>query len=147
MIARQEDKERFRLAFPMLCLLAISVSVFARVVNVPGDFLSITEAISNSTANDTILVGAGRYEEQLLFPLHRLTVTSHFPSSGDSADLDSTILDASPFADADTACAIVFRGSADSSMLSGFTITGGHGYRADGTCGSAEPSMSRIAAP
>jgi hypothetical protein len=101
----------------------------ARILQVPGSYPTIGAAITSSIEEDTILVEQGRYFEILRFPHYRIYVLSHFLFSYDSTDLAQTIIDASPFADQDTACAVIFPLSATGSVLSGFTITGGHGIR------------------
>lgn len=59
------------LFFVLLILVAACINVFptyaaSRTLVVPDDYVTLTDAVGNATAGDTVLVRAGVYEEQSL---------------------------------------------------------------------------------
>ncbi|MBU1936211.1 right-handed parallel beta-helix repeat-containing protein [bacterium] len=104
----------------MLCL--------GLLIQIPQDYPTITEAIDVSSQGDTILVHPDIYPEQLWLPSHDILLVSEFFFTGDSSALYNTIIDASAWADEDTASAVlILNGSTRATTFSGFTVTGGHG--------------------
>jgi parallel beta-helix repeat protein len=63
------------------------------VINVPGDYLTIQEAINYSEFGDTVLVHPGTYTENLNFYWHYITLGSLFMVTGDTSYISSTIVD------------------------------------------------------
>ncbi|MBI5060083.1 right-handed parallel beta-helix repeat-containing protein [candidate division KSB1 bacterium] len=116
-----------------LCLLVAVLPpsvALAFVRNVPADHATIVEAMAASQPEDTILVDRGLYPELIRFPEHRLTLMSHYELSGDSADIYGTVIDGNSFANQDTATLITMDTlCVDGNVVSGFTLTGGHGTR------------------
>lgn len=83
------------------------------VIYVPDDFLSIQDAIDNIPDGDTIMVGPGTYQENLVLSGKRITLT------GSGRDL--TILTPAIANDP----LLILQNIQDSIMFSGFTVTGG----------------------
>ncbi|MBM3324391.1 MAG: hypothetical protein FJY66_01850 [Calditrichaeota bacterium] len=98
------------------------------LIQVPQDYPTITGAIEASHAGDTVLVHPGTYPEQLWLPAHDILLVSDFYFTGDSSALYSTVIDASAWAEEDTASAVmIVNGCTRATVLSGLTVTGGHG--------------------
>jgi hypothetical protein len=116
-------------------LLAIILGIISRVsyaslFEVPGDYSSITLALEATSANDTVWVHPGLYQDHLIFPSHDVVLISDYFMLGDSSAIDSTIIDASIFADLDTASVITMTAeNTQATLVDGFTLSGGHGFR------------------
>ncbi len=96
------------------------IPVGTGIINVPGDFLSIQEAIDNSYEGNIVLVDTGRYYENINFSGKSITVSSLFYIQQDSSYITHTIIDAN-----NNGSPVIFNHLEDSlSCLSGFTITG-----------------------
>ncbi len=116
-------------AFSTLILLAISLPCAAVFFEVPDDFATIGEAVYYSGQGDTILVHPGIYRERLILPGHDFLLVSDFYFSHDSSDLYNTVIDASDFAEEDTASVLTFvHGNSRATVVSGFILRGGHGF-------------------
>ncbi|MFC2080499.1 T9SS type A sorting domain-containing protein [Bacteroidota bacterium] len=108
-------------------LLAIVYGMNAQIVNVPADH-SIQAAIDAAENGDTILVQEGTYTENIRFNGKRITLASLFIIDGDTSHISRTIIDGSEPANQDTASVVLFNNGTDSTtVLCGFTITGGTG--------------------
>lgn len=118
---------RKRLGFGLLCLAIIlalttpvprAVLASSAIIYVPDDYSTIQEAVNASSDSDTIIVRDGTYYETITIA-KPLTVQSE-------KGADSTTVAA---ADPDD---YVFRVTADSVTISGFTITGATGEKKAG---------------
>jgi hypothetical protein len=99
-----------------------------RLVRVPEDFKTIQAAIDSSRHRDTVLVAPGRYYENVRFNGRSIVLTSRFALTHDVADIERTILDGSRPRHPDTATVVTIADGEDSTtVLQGFTITGGKG--------------------
>jgi K319L-like, PKD domain len=104
------------LIFALMCSIG-----HAAVLNVPGDYTAIQNAIDNSTNGDVILVNPGVYNENINFKGKAVTVCS--TNVADPAVVGSTIIHA-----VGKASVVTFAtGETSNSILAGFTITGGYG--------------------
>ncbi len=123
------------------------------LIRVPIDISTIQGALNASTAGDTIWVAPGVYSERLIMPGRDFLLVSDYFFTGDTIAIDSTIIDASLYADLDTASIMMFRGpNSRATIVSGFTLTGGHGvnynpeiYQPGGGCfniENANPTLS-----
>ncbi len=116
-----------------LLLLSIVVSctiLYAQgqVINVPDDQPTIQGAINTSVDGDTVLVAEGTYYENINFKGKAITVASWFLTDGNEAHIDNTIIDGSRHSDSDSGSVVLFQSGEDTtSVLYGFTITGGRG--------------------
>lgn len=111
--------------------LLFSVSFLnAQVIRVPADQTSIQAAIEAASEGDTVLVDEGLYYENINFLGKAITVTSHFILDADTSHISKTIIDGSQAIHADRASVVrMISGEDTTSVLMGFTITGGEGSR------------------
>ena len=104
-----------------LALTAPGVAL-GTTLNVPAEFDSIQTAIDSSTDGDTILVQPGVYTEIVNYSGKNVVVGSLFLTTGDTAYIESTIIDGN----ANGRSVVVFRNGEDSSaVLTGLTIRNG----------------------
>lgn len=112
----------FAIAF-FICAL-----VSAQIINVPGDFNTIQEGINAASDGDTVLVAENTYFENIRFMGKAITVASNYILDGDSSHIINTIIDGSQATDPDSAATVMFiNGEDTTSIINGFTITGGSG--------------------
>jgi len=94
-----------------------------RLINVPDDFETIQAAIDASFNGDTVLVQPGTYIENIDFKGHEIILGSLFLITGDTAYIDSTIIDGD-----ENGSVVTFEGGENNNaVLIGFTITNGNG--------------------
>jgi hypothetical protein len=77
----------------LLASILLAAPLLARILDVPEDYPIIQGALDASSSGDTVLVGAGRWVENLVLPTHDLTLASHWLMNQDTMAVDSTILD------------------------------------------------------
>ncbi len=117
-----------RMIFFFLILCLIFSTLHAGVLNVPAQYATIQSAILASAIGDTVLVAAGTYYENLNFRGKRIVVTSLFALERNVMYIDSTIINGSQPVDPDTASCVIFESGEDTTtVLQGFTLTGGKG--------------------
>ncbi len=105
-------------------------NVHSAVKMVPSQYPSIQSAINDCNDGDTVLVDPGTYFENINFGKKNITVTSRFFEANDFSLIEKTVINGSLPDHEDTAsCVIVNGGQDSSSVLQGFTITGGRGTR------------------
>ena len=121
----------------LLAMLIIATPCVAggKLINVPGDIATIQAAINMAHDGDTVLVSEGRYYENIVIQSKSIVVASYFLMDGDTSHVSRTIIDGGRPLDTDMAIVVRFSGCKDTtSVLCGFTITGGFGRRIyDGT--------------
>jgi len=111
-------------------VLFLSTNLFAQgeVINVPADQPTIQEAINASVDGDTVLVADGLYYENINYRGKAITVASWFLIDGDETHIDSTIINGSQPTHPHSGVVVEFNSGEDTtSVLYGFTITGGTG--------------------
>jgi len=108
--------------------LFITFSVQAEVLNVPQNYSSIQNAIDSAQDGDTVLVADSTYLENINFKGKAITVASHFLMDQDTSHISKTIIDGSKHSDPDSGSVVyMISGEDTTSVLTGFTITGGNG--------------------
>ena len=106
----------------------LSFSINAQIIHVPADHSSIQAGINAATDGDTVLVAEGTYFENIKFMGKAITVASEFVMDMDTTHIANTIIDGSQPEDPDSAAVVMFvNGEDTTSILHGFTITGGKG--------------------
>ncbi len=105
-----------------------SVYTGDQIINVPNDYSTIQEAINASADGDTVLVADGTYFENINFNGKAITLASHFLIDGNKTHIDNTIINGSKPTQPDKGTVVQFDSGEDTtSVLYGFTITGGKG--------------------
>jgi hypothetical protein len=109
------------------CILFAGIA-FGNVINVPGDQPTIQAGIDAAANGDTVLVAENTYFENINFKGKAITVASLFIMDQDTSHISKTIIDGSKAALDEYGSTVSFVSGEDtSSVLCGFTITGGTG--------------------
>lgn len=112
----------------IFCFVSIITPLSATIIDVPADSTTIQRGINGAVDGDTVLVAEGIYYENIYFNGKAIILASHFLVDGDTSYISNTIIDGSHAANPDTASVVYMVSDEDSSsVLSGFTITGGEG--------------------
>lgn len=120
-------KSRSLLLVTLASLVVVS-TLQARIIRVPQDQPAIQTAIDASVDGDTVLVAPGVYSENLKLKGKGILLASHFLINGDPGTIETTIIDGSQPADADTgSCVLIINGEDTTTVVEGFTLTGGSG--------------------
>ncbi|MCF8236500.1 MAG: right-handed parallel beta-helix repeat-containing protein [Bacteroidales bacterium] len=118
-------------------IVALSISLLTvhkaggqDTIYVPQDHQSIQAAIDAAVDGNVVLVDTGTYLENISFNGKAITLASKYIWSQDEFYRDHTVIDGSNAPDPDSATTVLFISGEDStSVLTGFTITGGAGTR------------------
>ena len=100
---------------------------FSIVINVPGDFTLIQEAINASESGDSIFVGPGIYFENINFNGKSIILSSNYIEDNDSLLIGATIIDAAN----EGSVATFNSGENSNAILQGFTLQNGNGNDED----------------
>lgn len=113
-----------------LVISFVSISVTAQIIHVPADQTTIQSGIDYANDGDTVLVANGTYFENIRFKGKAITVASEYIIDSDTNHINNTIIDGSQSLDPDSAACIMFvNGEDTTSIINGFTITGGAGVK------------------
>ena len=97
-------------------------------LHLPSDYLTIQMAIDAAYNGDIVLVAEDTYYENINFQSKALTVASYFLLDNDESHIANTIINGSQPSNPDSASVVTFNHGEDTtSVLCGFTITGGTG--------------------
>jgi hypothetical protein len=118
----------------IIILLTVHCSLFtfhssiAQVIHVPANQPTIQEGINAAIDGDTVLVADGTYLENINYLGKAITVASQFIIDADTNHINNTVIDGSQPSDPDNGSVVIFETGEDTtSVLCGFTITGGTG--------------------
>ncbi len=110
-------------------LLNVSYILIAQIIHVPGDQPTIQDGINVANNGDTVLVAEDTYFENINFRGKAITVASNFIQYGDTTHINNTIINGSQPSYPDSASVVSFISGEDTtSVISGFTITGGRAH-------------------
>jgi hypothetical protein len=108
--------------------LCWALTLHAQIIHVPADKSTIQAGINAASTGDTVLVAEGTYLENINFMGKAITVASHFIMDADTNHINNTVIDGSQPANPDYGSVVTFISGEDTtSVISGFTITGGAG--------------------
>ncbi len=115
--------------FTLFTTLILAVfTATAQIVHVPADQPTIQEGINAASDGDTVLVAEDTYLENINFNGKAITLASNFIMDGDTSHISNTIIDGSQPDDPDLGSVVTFDSGEDTtSILCGFTISGGTG--------------------
>ncbi len=113
-----------------IALLSCNIPAEALILNVPSQYSTIQSAINASSNLDTILVQPGAYFENLNFRGKGIVLTSLYYQNNDYSYIETTIINGSNPSQPDTASCVIMGNHEDSTtVLQGFTLTGGTGTK------------------
>ena len=127
--------------FALILVVMTSITVSAAILDVPGDFATIQEALDSRAISDgdTVLVQPGIYRENISFRGHDVIVGSMFFTTGDRSYISSTILDG----DSSGSVVTFENGEKSSAAIIGFKIINGYAENGGGImCINSEPTIS-----
>jgi hypothetical protein len=113
-------------------MLFLSGAILSRanIITVPTDYGTLQTAIDSSADGDTVVALPGTYYENINFRGKKIMLTSLFYLSNDTTFISSTIINGSQPLQADTgSCVLIISGEDSTTVLQGFTITGGSGTK------------------
>ena len=114
--------------FFTVVLSCLIIFASAQIIHVPADQPTIQAGINAATTGDTVLVAEDTYHENINFWGKAITVASNFIMDGDTNHINNTIINGNQPNNPDFASVVSFTTGEDTtSIISGFTITGGTG--------------------
>jgi hypothetical protein len=112
----------------LLILLPLSILNAQDTIHVPGDYSTIQAAINAANNGNIVLVAEGTYYENIDFIGKAITVASTFILDGDTTHIGNTVINGSQPSNPNFGSVVLFMSGEDTtSVLCGFTITGGNG--------------------
>ena len=121
----------YKFNFILLFMFITGTAVLnAKIIQVPADQPTIQNGINAAENGDTVCVYPGTYFENINFKGKKIVITSRFYEHGNLNFIQSTIINGSKPANTDTAsCVLIISGEDSTTVLQGFTITGGQGTK------------------
>jgi hypothetical protein len=118
------------LIMSLFLMVSASLSVFSATLKVPSQYSKIQLAINAAVNGDTVLVSPGTYFENIRFRGKKIIVSSLFLTTGNYTYINSTTINGSTPSNPDTGSCVIFVNGEDStSVIEGFTLTGGTGTK------------------
>ena len=129
----------------ILLLSVFSSFVFATIINIPLDYITIQEGIDNSVDGDTVLVQPGEYSGGISFLGKNITVSSIYLLTSDYDDLVATIIQGEVNGPGSGSVVIFNNGESVNSILCGFIITQGTATEGGGIhCTNSNPTLRSL---
>jgi hypothetical protein len=114
----------------LVLLLSIPGFAAGTIRHVPSAYPTIQAGIEAALSGDTVLVAPGTYEENINLLGKNIVVASQFILSGDPSVIQATVIDGGTPRHPDTAsCVLIISGEGPTTVLEGFTLTGGAGTK------------------
>jgi predicted outer membrane repeat protein len=114
--------------FLIKSLILMAAIASAQIIHVPGNQPTIQAGIDAAASGDTVLVDEGIWYENINFNGKAITVASQFIIDNDTIQINNTVIDGSQAVNPDEASVITLNSGEDTtSVISGFSITGGQG--------------------
>jgi hypothetical protein len=114
----------------LLVLSTLTSTTTAQVIRIPSDQPTIQSGINAAKNGDTVLVSPGTYFENINFRGKKIVLCSLFLTTGSLDYITSTVINGSNPAHPDSAsCVLIVNREDSTTVLAGFTITGGKGTR------------------
>lgn len=122
---------RYRYFLSFISLFSsISIPGYPQIIHIPSDHPTIQAGINASKNGDTVLVSPGTYYENINLKGKKILLGSLFVTTGDLSYISNTVIDGSKPNHPDTAsCVLIISREDTTTVLAGFTITGGKGTR------------------
>jgi hypothetical protein len=126
----KNEVEMKKLLFSLVVIALAGSSAFAATIHVPADYSTIQAGIVAANDGDVVLVADGYYLENINFLGKAITVASHYWLDGCKKHIRATVIDGSQPSNLDEGSVVSFvTGEDTTSVLCGFTITGGTGSK------------------
>src|SRR4030043_192404 len=117
-----------QIGLTLMAILLLAFQSFSQIIHIPADQTTIQAGIDSASSGDTVLVAEGTWFENINFKGKAITLDSLFIMDGDTSHISKTIIDGSQASNPDSASVVYMCSGEDTtSVLMGFTITGGKG--------------------
>lgn len=126
-ILKQENNYKMWYGGDWWSFMRIGYADGFEVVDVPIDYGTIQEGLAAAEEGEIILVDQGTYYENIDFEGKAVTIASNFIISGDTNFINNTIINGSNAKGPNQSVVRLVSGEDITSVLKGFTITGGKG--------------------